>query len=160
MRVADFINWEVMLDEHKTPRYAGSHIEQMKNFLVDSEMIASECDNSYQGHDSMVYLFTTSDPKFEPKLIIVTDYFGSCNGCDAWEGVNDNDLREMLVAIANNARVFNSFEEIIKFFDEIIFNVESEDPFGEFYDLHDHVYSLRKQTKKAEENLGRGATND
>jgi len=155
VKVADFINWEIMLDEDKTPRYSGSHIDQMKNFLVDSDIIASEYDDNYQGHDSMVFLFTPANPKLDPKLIIVTSYFGSCSGCDAWENAKDDDLRQSLVAIANNARVFDSFEDILRFFDEIIEKLDDDDNvYGEYYDLHNHAKSLRKQIEKTEIKLG------
>lgn len=155
--MADFINWEVMLDEGQTPRHAGSHIGQLKNLFVDAIMIASNSSGDYQGHDSIVYLFAPANPNVDPKIVLITSYFGSCGGCDVWENCSNDELRALFTAIANNARTFDSFEEINNFFSEIIKWIEGDESYGEYYDLHDHVYELRKQIKKAEIKLGEGS---
>ena len=157
VRMADFINWEVMLDADQTGRYAGSHVDALSKMFVDAQMIASESDDDYDGHDSLVLLFAPANPNIEPKIVLITSYFGSCSGCDMWEDADDEDLRELLTAIANNARLFDSFEEIDAFFDQIIKMMESEEPYGEFYELHGHIHSLRKQVKEAEIKLGNGS---
>jgi len=147
--MADFINWEIMLDKDKTYRHAGSHVSQLSNLFIDSHVIASECDDDYTGSDSVVYLFAPPNPDVEPKVVLVTDYFGSCGGCDVWEDIEDSDLKELLVAIANNARLFDSFEELDKFFSGIIDKLDGDGSYGEYYDLHGHVHSLRKQIRKS-----------
>jgi len=157
MKMADFIDWEVMLDESQVSRYAGSHIDELSKLFRDSRMIASNSSGSYQGDDCVVYLFTPIDPQFEPKIVIITSYFGSCSGCDAWEDIKDDDLRELLIAIVNNARLFDSFKEVHKFFDELIERLDSDEPYGEYYDLRDHVYTIQKQVKEFEIKLGNGS---
>ena len=152
MRMVDVIDWEVMLDEKKTPRYAGSHVDQLSNLFLDSEVIASSYDDDYQGADCMVYLFAPPNPKIDPKIVIITSYFGSCSGCDSWEDAGDEDLRELLTAMVNNARIFGSFDKTIKFLDEIDAKVDAGS-YGEFYDLHGHTEEIKKQVKEAEARL-------
>jgi hypothetical protein len=155
--MADFINWEVMLDQSKTSRGAGSHVNQLANMFVDSRMIASESDNNYQGDDSVVFLFTPPNPDIDPKIVLINSYFGSCSYCDSWEDAKDDSLKEVLIAIANNARTFDSFDEIGALLDEIVKKLDSDEPYGEYYNLHDHAHSLLKQIKEAEIKLGDGS---
>lgn len=155
MKMSDFINWETMLDGKRTSRCSGSHIEQLSNLFKDSVVIASNSNGYYQGDDCLVFLFTPADPKIEPKLVLVTSYFGSCSGCDSWDGANDKHLGELLIAIANNARTFNSFEEIDDFFGYIVNGMQNGN-FGEYYDLHAHVHRIRKLVKEYETKLGNG----
>jgi len=154
--MANYINWEVMLDQDQTSRCTGSHVGQLSNMFLDAQVIASECDDDYQGADCVVFLFAPPNPDIDPKIVIVNDYFGSCSGCDMWEDSDDESLRELLVAIANNARLFDSFDEAIKFLDEIIKKMDDNKPYGEYYDLQKHSRSLCKQLKEAEIKIANG----
>lgn len=44
-------------------------------------------------------------------VVIMTDYYGSCSGCDSWEDASDDEARTMVTGIVTSARVFASVEE-------------------------------------------------
>lgn len=149
--MADFIDWKTMLDESITPRTAGSHVDHLSKMFVNSHMIAHHSDGNWSGWDAVVILFAPPNPALKPKIVLITDHFGSCSGCDVWDEVSDRTLKELLISIANNARTFDSFEEIDNFLGEIIDRLDDPNNVcGEYYDLHDHVRSLRKQLRKVE----------
>ncbi|MBD3406183.1 MAG: hypothetical protein GF411_08720 [Candidatus Lokiarchaeota archaeon] len=150
--MADFINWEVMLDREWTPRNSGDHVAQLSNLFVDSQVLASNTEGSYQGSDALVFLFAPPNPDLQPKLVLITDHFGSCSFCDAWENSNDKTIRELLISIANNAKLFDSFDEIIKFLDQVIEKIK-DGHYGEYFELRNHARQLRTQMSEAELNL-------
>lgn len=41
-------------------------------------------------------------------VAILTDYFGSCSGCDAWEDSSDDVARKMIESLVHSARLFES----------------------------------------------------
>jgi len=107
----DLLNWEIILQQ---PRYAGGHQEIMESlFAGSSAILASYSDGGYQGQVGYIYLvyFGTD----YSKIVIITDYYGSCGGCDSWEDADDDDVREMCTALANDARTFDEIDEAIEF---------------------------------------------
>lgn len=146
VKMVDFIDWKTMLDPDVTKRYAGSHVEHLSNLFLHSQMIASETSGDYQGYDVVVILFTPPIPHVDPKIIIVSDYYGSCSGCDAWEDASDESLKKLLISISNNARLFDTFDETIKYLQSITRE--------EQYELFPFKDNLIKQVTEAERNLG------
>ncbi len=64
------------------------------------------------------------------KIVIVSDYFGSCSGCDGWEDADDETVRNMCIQLANNSHMFDSLKEAVDFLKMV---VESED--SAYWDL-------------------------
>ena len=40
----------------------------------------------------------------------MTDYYGSCSGCDCWEDATDEDAKKQVLDLVNGARVLGSLE--------------------------------------------------
>jgi hypothetical protein len=106
----DMLNWPEIMD---APRYAGGHSEIMDVLFTNSFVLASYIEEDYQGELAYIYLVYSGTDW--AKIAIITDYFGSCSGCDAWEGADDRTVREMCIALANNARLFDDIDDVIEF---------------------------------------------
>jgi hypothetical protein len=102
----DLLNWPAIMVQ---PRYGGSHQDIMENLFTNCAILASYIESDYQGELGYIYLvyFGTD----YAKVAIITDYFGSCSGCDAWDGADDDDARDLCIALANNARLFDTIDE-------------------------------------------------
>jgi len=146
VKMSDFIDWETMLDDSKTMRSSGSKIDQLSRMFLHSHMIASDSSGDYQGEDTVVILFTPPIPDTDPKIIIISSYYGSCSGCDSWEDANDKNMKEILESLANNARLFDNFEDTIKYLESVTQ--------AEQYDLYPIKDKLLEQIRKAEGELG------
>ena len=133
----DFIDWDVMM---ALERYAGSHTRNLSGLFLHSQVIAEATEGDYSGSDGMVYLFTPPNPGAPAKIVLLSDYFGSCSGCDSWEDATDKDFKALMIAIANNARMFDSIEECIEY-------LESGDKGYEFEDLSDDLIKELKEVK-------------
>lgn len=97
------IDWKTVL---AAPRYAGGHEEVMRSiFGADSEVIAWWTDGDWQGTIAIAHKMT------DGLVLVMTDYYGSCSGCDNWEGASDEDAKKLILDLVNNARVFKSVEE-------------------------------------------------
>jgi hypothetical protein len=145
----DYINWQMMLNTDITPRYAGSHVGQYSNLFEHSSVIANYTSGDYDGQDILVYLFAPPEPNVPCKVVAITDYFGSCGGCDGWEDISDEDLRTMLISIANSARMFDTIDEAIEFF-----GGESEE--AQNFGFNGASSPILEQLKKSGENLVQG----
>jgi predicted ATP-dependent serine protease len=44
----------------------------------------------------------------------MTDYYGSCSGCDAWDGACEEDARRMINDLVTNAKIFDNRKKAIK----------------------------------------------
>ena len=97
------IDWDlVMLQD----RYAGGHIEVMQNIFGSSATVIAEyVRDDYQGGEAFAYLL------YDGFVAIITDYFGSCSGCDSWSGATDADAKTMIMSLVNSARLFDSVED-------------------------------------------------
>ena len=96
----------------KAPRGAGGHSEVM-DVLFKGQVLAEFIEPDYQGKLGYVYL--VYDFQNFAKIVIVSDYFGSCSGCDAWDTSTDEDVKAMCVQLANNAHTFDSVNAAIEF---------------------------------------------
>lgn len=101
----DHLNWNELM---VAPRYAGGHEDIMCVLFKDARVIASYIENDYQGTEAFVY-------ELNGEFIMVTDYFGSCSGCDAWEDATDEDVKYLCTELANNAQRFDSLSELFDF---------------------------------------------
>ncbi len=81
---------------------------------------ASWYEEDCQGNLAVAWLFPNG------RVIIATDSFGSCSGCDAWERATDEDARRLIHDIATNAHGFSSVDDAIQW-------IESESNEAEYY---------------------------
>ena len=102
-----YIDWDLVM---KQDRYAGGHEEIMKNiFGNNAKVIASWIEDDYQGSEAFAYQFN------DGTVVLVTDYFGSCSGCDAWEDATDEEARVNITEVVSSARVFSTVKEALSF---------------------------------------------
>lgn len=106
MMLKDFLDWPTIMAQYRS---AGGHHEIMGNLFTNCAILASYTQDDYQGELGYIYLvyFGTN----YAKVAIITDYFGSCSGCDMWEDASDDDVRSMCIALANNARLFDTIDD-------------------------------------------------
>ena len=103
------IDWELVM---KQPRYAGGHDDIMRNiFGSNAKVIAEWIEDDYQGYEAFAYQFK------DGSIVIATDYFGSCSGCDAWEDATDDDAKELITEIVSSSRLFDNIDSAIRFCD-------------------------------------------
>jgi len=100
------IDWEKLM---QYPRYAGGHDQQMIGLFKDNTLIAHWNENDYQG------MVATCVRLSDGKYVIYNDYYGSCSGCDSWEGASDDDVRSMCISLSNSAYVFENISEVISY---------------------------------------------
>jgi len=103
------IDWDIVLD---LDRYAGGHDDQMQKLFKDSEVIAHWNEGNYDG------MVATCVKLADDRYVIYNDYYGSCSGCDSWEGASDEDVRAMCINLANGAYVFENLKDVIRFLEE------------------------------------------
>ena len=98
--LVDKIDWARVL---KAPRYAGGHQEVMDSiFGAFGTVIAEWVEADYQGSLAYAYRFP------DGTVAIITDYFGSCSGCDVWEDIGNAGAKRMIMSLVTSARVFPS----------------------------------------------------
>lgn len=116
-QLLDRIDWPRVLSQ---PRDSGGHEEVMRNiFMAPARVIAFHCEEDYQGEVAVAYLFA------DGSVAVLTDWFGSCDACDAWEDArgDDNKARELVRSLVGSARLFDSLEDALHFCKH-----ESKDP--------------------------------
>jgi hypothetical protein len=102
-----YIDWDLVM---KQVRYAGGHEDVMRNiFGSNAKVIASWIEDDYQGAEAFAYQFT------DGTVVLATDYFGSCSGCDAWEDSSEEDARGLIREIVSSSRVFSTVKEALSF---------------------------------------------
>ena len=106
-KLIERIDWEKIM---KMPRYAGGHDEQMKGLFKGVKVIAHYNEGDYQG-----MVATCIKLKDTKEIVIYNDYYGSCSGCDAWEGATDDDVRQMCRQLACGALIFKNLEDCKSF---------------------------------------------
>lgn len=136
----DFLDWNRIMKAEG--RSAGGHSEILDCLFKDSVVLASHIDDDYQGKTGYVYI-VHNFINFA-KIVVVSDYFGSCSGCDVWEDASDEDIRDLCIQLANNAHMFDSINEAIEFLDHIAKNKPSE-----YYDLCSLAEPLNIELKVA-----------
>lgn len=105
----DQLNWSLIMTQ---PRNAGGHTEIMDCLFTDAKVLASVVEDDCQGTLGYVYQLTNND------IAIVSDYFGSCSGCDSYENASDAEVRNLCIQLANNAHVFPNTREAFLFLRE------------------------------------------
>jgi len=103
------IDWENIM---KMPRYAGGHDDQMMGLFKKSIVIGHWNEGGYEG---MVATCVQLD---NGKYAIYNDYYGSCAGCDSWEGASDEEVRNMCVNLSNGAYIFEGIYDVVSFLKE------------------------------------------
>jgi hypothetical protein len=91
-------------------RYAGGHDEQMKGLLKNVKVLSHWNEGDYSG--SVATMVQLRDTK---EVVIYSDYYGSCSGCDSWEDAGDTSVREMCKQLASTARIFKNKKEALSF---------------------------------------------
>lgn len=107
--LVESINWDAVMEQ---PRYAGGHDEIMLSvFDGAAEVIAHYNSGGYDGDVATAWKFPCGT------VAIITDYYGSCSGCDAYEDASDEDLRRLVSNMVGSARIFDTPEDAAKFCD-------------------------------------------
>lgn len=104
----EYIDWDRVM---AAKRYAGGHEEVMNVLFKDATVVAGYVQHDYQGDEAFAYRMQ------DGRYVIVTDSFGSCGGCDAWEDASDDNARSLVHEIASHARVFDSLTELCDWLD-------------------------------------------
>lgn len=109
--LTNLIDWPTVLNQ---PRYAGGHEEVMKNiFGKGSEVIAWWSEESYSGTVAVAHKLQ------DGRIVVMTDYYGSCSGCDSWSYAETEEAIKMINDLVNHAQVFNSIEDAKEWCDDI-----------------------------------------
>lgn len=128
----DLVNWDAAL---AAPRAAGGHDEMMLALYTGrGEVIAKWNEGDYQGEIAYAYLLPGG------VVAIITDYYGSCGGCDSWEDAGDDDARKLITSIVTSARVFETRSEAA----EWAASIKHDDYSGEDYP-HRAAWYLREE---------------
>jgi len=92
------------------PRYAGGHDDQMKGLFKNITILAHWNEGDYQGQvATAVQLNDTRE------VVIYSDYYGSCSGCDAWEDASDKTVIRMCIQLAAGAKIFKTIADALDF---------------------------------------------
>jgi len=100
-----FIDWENIM---KMGRYAGGHDCQMQGLFKDAVVLGHWNEDVWQGQ-------VATAVQLNDMYIIYNDYYGSCSGCDSWEGADDNEVINMCIGLANSAYIFDSIGDMLIF---------------------------------------------
>ena len=103
----DRIDWDAVMS---MPRYAGGHDDQMKGLFKNVTVLGHYNEGDYQGQVATCVRFNDTQD-----IVIYTDYYGSCSGCDAWEGADDEDVKKLCTDLATGAYIFANLEDCIEF---------------------------------------------
>jgi len=125
----------------KMERYSGGHDEQMKGLLKDVTVMGHYNEGDYQGIVATCVML--NDTK---EFVIYNDYYGSCSGCDAWEGATDEDVRKMCIDLANGAYIFKNIKDCIEF---LTHGDRDNAPFNNWEDCREDLFIA--MTLQAEE---------
>lgn len=105
----DFLDWDRIM---KAPRSAGGHSDVMDVLFINGIVLGNVSSNDYQGNIGYAYL--VYDFERVAKIVVISDSYGSCSGCDGWEDAGDESVRQMCTNLANDAHSFESIEEAIE----------------------------------------------
>ena len=101
--IFELMNTEELL---KMGRYSGGHDDQMKGLIKGAEVIGHYNEGDYQGEVATCLLLP------DGTYMVYIDYYGSCSGCDAWEGANNEDVIKMCQDLIYTSHLFNTLEEV------------------------------------------------
>lgn len=89
--------------------YAGGQLEALKHYLSSKvKILADASEGDYQGTYYAV-LFV------DGKYFLWRDSFGSCSGCDAIEGLDEEKGYDYIVNTMTSVKEFDTLEEIWKY---------------------------------------------
>jgi hypothetical protein len=92
------ISWETVLS---APRNAGGHEEIMRAIFGSKAKVIAWWEEQYhEGTIAIAYRLA------DGRIVVMTDYYGSCSGCDIWEGATDESVKDQVHNLVNRARVF------------------------------------------------------
>lgn len=106
-KLIERIDWEKLMP---MPRGAGGHDDQMQGLLADVTIIAHWNEGDYQGSVATCVMLNDTQ-----EIVIYTDYYGSCSGCDAWGDATDKTVKAMCQQLAGGALIFKNLDECKKF---------------------------------------------
>lgn len=133
-QLPDWIDWDKVMTKE---RYASGHEDVMRSiFRNPVKVIAEWVEDDYQGEEAFAYQFP------DGSIVLITDYFGSCSGCDSWEGASDNEARAMIESLVHSARIKPSIDAALVFCNEEALNDASEYPFKACNNLVDQLRKL------------------
>lgn len=87
-------------------RYAGGHDEQMRALFKGATVLAHWNEGHYEGTVATAYRLS------DGRYAWVDDSYGSCSGCDCWDGADDATVRKLCDDLARSARVFCTLNEM------------------------------------------------
>jgi len=95
----DLLDWEEIF---KQPRYAGGHLEVLEVLFKGARVLMTYHEDDYTGEELCVYKLE------DGRVVLLSDGFGSCSGCDSWDDSTDEEARNLCIQLANNAKIFGS----------------------------------------------------
>jgi len=99
----ELIDWQYVMDQ---PRCVGGHEEVMRAiFGTASVVLAWWSNNDYQGTIAIAHKLN------DGRVVVMTDYYGSCNTCDMWVGATDEDVRKLVLDLVHHAKTFSTVGE-------------------------------------------------
>lgn len=104
----DFLDWDRIL---KVRAGSGGHSEVMDVLFINGIVLATCTNGDYQG--TIGYAYLVYGYTHTAKIVVISDYYGSCSGCDSWEDAGEADVRKLCTDLANDAHMFDSIEEAI-----------------------------------------------
>lgn len=85
-------------------------------------------EGSWEGKVTVIY-------NIKGHHILIEDEYGSCDSCDAWDNVNDEELYDCCVALVNNcALIYETLEELCEDIVDESFEYRHPDFKKEFYE--------------------------
>lgn len=105
----DFLDWDRIM---KATRSAGGHQEILDVLFINGVVLGYVSTGDYQGNVGYAYL--VYGYTHTAKIVVISDSYGSCSGCDAWETAGDESVRQMCTNLANDAHTFDTIEETIE----------------------------------------------
>lgn len=140
MMLKDFLDWDRILKQRGS---AGGHSEIMDVLFINGIVLANVSTNDYQGYVGYAYL--VYGYTHTAKIVVISDSYGSCSGCDGWEDADEKSIRQMCTNLANDAHMFDSIEEAIDWL------IKAKDD-ATYYEWHELGANLANElTKKLAE---------
>lgn len=134
------IDWSTVMQQ---PRSAGGHWSVMEAiFGNNASVIATWDTNDYQGNIAIAYQLS------DGCVVLMTDYYGSCSGCDAWEDASDEDARQMILDLVHGSKHFPSIEEAIDWCSSL--DLQKNPEYYSFRDVVNLVQEMTDYMAKAE----------
>jgi len=120
-------------NENKNEWCAGGQLEALEYYLdEEAKIIAHATEGSYQG-DYYAIIFV------DGKYFLWRDSFGSCSGCDAIDGKNEETGYDYIIDTMTSVKEFNTIDELWKYL---------ENPKDYFYESENILKNLKESLNK------------